>query len=78
MAQNVFLKHLEIEDKNRDKNWEHSFLNMFPKCNIDITHDLPQQGTDGMPYMLVSSIKSSTESAIKLLNWAHNKGVGIV
>ncbi len=75
---NEFLKHLEIEDKNRDKNWDHSFLNMFPKCNISIAHDLPQQGSDGMPYMLISSSKSSKEPATKLLSWAHNKGVGIV
>ena len=77
MLQSEFLKHLDIKDKDRDLEWESTFLNIFPKVFIDVDNDLPRQGSDGMCYMLVSTNKNSKETTIKLLNWAYDKGVGI-
>ena len=78
MLQTEFLKHLEIGDKDRDLDWENNFLSIFPRIFIDIEDDLPNQGSDGMSYMLVTTNKNSKEASIKLLNWAYDKGVGIV
>ena len=78
MLQTEFLKHLETPDKNRDNIWENEFLKLFSQVNIDLKYDIPKQGPDGMSYMLVSINKDSTEPSIKLLNWAYDKGVGIV
>jgi hypothetical protein len=70
-------KLLEMPDSKRDEKWEHSFFQLFPHSKVSILNELPQQGPDGFPYLLVDCKPDSTEPVAQVLSFASTKGIGL-
>ena len=69
---------LDVPDKSRDLNWEVSFLDIFPNARVRLINDIPQSGPDNFPYLLLESNSLANKPALSIINWASQKGVGIV
>ena len=65
-------------DQDRDHAWEQNFLLALPMSKINIISSDPQQGPDGLPYLLAQTSEQATEPAIKVLDWLSTKGIGLV
>lgn len=70
-------QHLELPDSKRDEHWENKFFSLFPHSNVTLLNDLPQQGPDNFPYLLVECKPDSTEPATKVIEFASTKGLGL-
>jgi hypothetical protein len=77
LTQKQFIEFLEKPQKDRDDHWENDFLKNFPHCNVSVVSQVPQVGPDQFPYMFIEIKEDSTESALNLLRWIANNGVGL-
>ena len=69
---------LQRAQESRDDEWEKAFLHIFAESRLRILEEQPQQGPDGMPYLMVSIDNEGTEPAAKVLSWLCEKGIGMV
>jgi hypothetical protein len=53
------------------------FFQLFPHSKVSILNELPQQGPDGFPYLLVDCKPDSTEPVAQVLSFASTKGIGL-
>ncbi|MEK6628510.1 MAG: hypothetical protein AABY53_07780 [Bdellovibrionota bacterium] len=82
------LTHLEINEENRNQDWDEKFFKLFSESSLQILADDPQQGPDGWPYLICDIILEKTsdtrpqndkiDSAQKILHWLSTRGIGLV
>ncbi len=80
MAENIQKELLELlnkPQKDRDMQWESDFLSKLPHCKVTILNKAPQAGPDQFPYMFVDIKEESSESAIHLIKWISENGIGL-
>lgn len=77
MKQAEFIQFLNTDEKNRDPQWEQTFLESFPNCKLTMVAANPQVGPDQFPYMFVEAREDSQESALTVLKWISENGVGL-
>jgi hypothetical protein len=75
--QKEILEMLNVPQKDRDVQWEMSFLKKFPDSKVTMIATAPQAGPDQFPYMFIEIKEDSTEPALNLLNWISQNGVGL-
>jgi hypothetical protein len=64
--------------EQRDEKWEDAFLQAFPLSTLRILEEVPQEGPDGFPYLIVATDDTGTEPAAKVLDWLSARGIGLV
>ena len=68
---------LKVPADSRDSQWEEKFLTALPGSSFKLIQDHPMTGPDNMPYLPVQIVDGG-ESAVKILRWLDEKGVGLV
>lgn len=68
----------KIDFALRNESWEENFLKSLPDARLRVLGDAPQQGPDGWPYLLVETHPQGETSALQVLSWLTQKGIGLV
>lgn len=68
---------LTVEPESRDQNWEKDFFKAFALSKVQLQTPQPQQGPDGWPYLLVSTI-AGDEPVTAIVKWLSTRGIGLV
>lgn len=68
---------LRVDNAVRDEKWETDFFAELAHTNLNIISEEPQVGPDGWPYLFVQTDENGTEPAAKVLDWLHDKGIGL-
>lgn len=75
-------EYLNTNSGLRDNQWEEDLLKVFIYSKVYIVDDAIQIGPDGWPYLYLTDDKSKThvseDSAVHILQWAYENGVGLV
>jgi hypothetical protein len=62
----------------RDADWERTFLAAIVDSSLEIKNKDAQQGPDGWPYLYVTTSRTATEPALRLIDWLSTRGIGMV
>lgn len=68
---------LDIESSERDEKWEKQFFDHLVHSNLQVLSEEAHQGPDGWPYLFVKTDEHGSEPAAKVLEWLHDKGIGM-
>jgi hypothetical protein len=69
---------LKIPDPQRDHNWENHFFDELLKSKVRLLDEGPQVGPDQWPYLMIETGEGGDEPILHVLNWLHDKGIGLV
>lgn len=69
---------LQTDPDGRDEEWEKAFLYLLPNSKLRILEEVPKQGPDGFPYLMVAIDDQGSEPSAKVLEWLSEKGIGMV
>lgn len=73
-----FSELLEASEDQRDSNWEEQFLAVFSQAQLAVIQEDVQQGPDGFSYLMVEDSPTKNQSALKVIDWLSQRGVGLV
>jgi hypothetical protein len=71
-------KHTQMPDSTRTADWEKTFFQLMLSSNVSLMSEAPQEGPDGLPYLLVETKPDSQEPFINILSWLATRGIGLV
>jgi len=69
---------LEIPFNDRNIEWEFEFIKHLYNSQVTVMSSEPLTGPDSWPYMHVRIDETSTEPAIRVLDWLSQKGIGLL